>query len=45
MCSKTVNRIEINFKLFYFHSIHVVDRSGATALARNKPYGGNGDFV
>ena len=53
MCSQTVpteNRIEmktkeINFSLFYYHFNYVVDRHNATALARDKQYCGNGDFV
>ena len=53
MCSQTVpteNRIEmktkeINFILFYFHFKYFVDRHNATALARDKQYCGNGDFL
>ena len=52
MCSKTVpteNRIEMKpkeifFSLFYFHFNYIVDRPDATAFARDKQYGGNGDF-
>ena len=53
MCSKTVptekqiemKTIKINFSLFYFHLNYVVDRPDATALTRDKQYGGNGDFL
>ena len=45
----TENRIEmktkkIYFSLFYFDFNYIVDRPEATALARDKQYGGNGDF-
>ena len=36
---------EIHFSLFYFHFNYVTDRPGATALARDKQYGGNSDFL
>ena len=49
MCSNTVpteSRIEmktkeVHFSLFYFN---VVDHPDATALAKDKQYGGNGEF-
>ena len=52
MCSQTVpteNGIEIrtkeiHFSLFYFHFNYAVDCPDATASARDKQYGGNGDF-
>ena len=52
MCSKTIptqNRIEmktkeIHFSLFYFHFNYLVDPN-ATALARDKQYCGNGQFL
>ena len=53
MCSQTVptknwlemKTKEIYFSLFYFHFIYVVDHHNATALARDKQYGGNRDFL
>ena len=54
MCSDTIpteNWIEMKPKeihfslLFYFHFNYVVDRHNATALARDKQYCGNGDFL
>ena len=53
MCSQTVpteNRIEmktkgIHFSTFCFHFNYVVDHHNATALARDKQYCGNGDFL
>ena len=36
---------EIDFILFYFHLNYVVDRHNATALARDKQYQGNSDFL
>ena len=53
MCSQTVpteNRIEIktkefHFSLFYFLFNYVVDCHNATALARDKQYCRNGDFL
>ena len=53
MCSQTVpteNRIEmkskeVHFSLFYFHFNYVVVRHNGTALARDKQYCGNGDFL
>ena len=53
MCNQTVptvNRIEmktkeIHISLFYFHFNYAVDRHNATALARDKQYCGNGDFL
>ena len=52
MCSKTgpaENPIEMkttdsHFSLFYFHLNYLVDRSNATALARDKQDCTNGDF-
>ena len=53
MCSKTNptdNQIEmktkeINFCLFYFHFNYFVNHHKATALARDKQYCGNSDFL
>ena len=36
---------EIHFSLFYVHLNYVVDRHNATALARDKQYCGNRDFL
>ena len=52
-CSKTVpteNQIEMKtkqicFSLFYFYFNYVVEPPNATALARDKQYCGNGDFL
>ena len=35
---------EIHFSLFYFLFNYIVDRSDATALARDKGHWENGDF-
>ena len=40
---KEMKKKEIHFSLFYFHSNYVVDCPDATALARDKQYGGNGN--
>ena len=52
-CSKTVpieyqvemTTKEIHFSLFYFYFNYVVECPDATALARDKQYSGNRDFL